>query len=98
MSELLVSAIKPERVGAQEPFHTRHQIRLGRFQDQMKAVLHQTICVDLPTGLLAYLGQRLQKTPTVVVILKDRCPSIPAIHHVVNCPGILNSQFARHGE
>ncbi len=52
--------------------------------------------MDLPAGFLANLGQRLQKANAILIILKNGFPPAPPAHHMINRPGILNSQLSRH--
>ena len=62
----------------------------------MKVIVHQAIGLHLPTGLAARLSQRLKKALAVAVILKEGFASIPAIHHMINRSGILDSKFSGH--
>ena len=52
--------------------------------------------LHLPTGLAARLSQSLKKALAVAVILKEGFASIPAIHHMINRSGILDSKFSGH--
>ena len=96
VAEQLVSVIEPEGVGAQEPTHPRHQVRLGRFHHQMKVVAHQAIGMHLESCLLTGLGQRLEKVLPIDVITKDILPPIPTAHDVVDRHRKLHSQLAWH--
>ena len=60
----------------------------------MKVIGHQAIGVDLPACFLASLAQGLEKSTTVVIILKDGLAAVAPIHDVVDGTGLLNSQFA----
>jgi hypothetical protein len=51
MPELPMPAIEPSGVGAEEPFHARHQRGLGRLDDQMEVIGHQAVGMNLPFGL-----------------------------------------------
>ena len=62
----------------------------------MKVIVHQAIGLHLPTGLAARLSQSLKKALAVAVILKEGFASIPAIHHMINRSGILDSKFSGH--
>jgi hypothetical protein len=64
----------------------------------MEMVPHQTPGVNLPVGFPTRLPQGFQKKQLVLVVQKDGFAAITAIHRVVNGPGILNSEFARHPE
>jgi len=56
VSEELLAVVEADRVRAQKPAHPRHQVSVGRFQDQVEVVAHQAVGVHLPAGLLAGLG------------------------------------------
>ena len=81
---------------AQQPLHPHHQIGLGRFEDQVKVVAHQAIRMHLPAGLLTGLRQRLQQSLSVLVILEDGLPLVTPIHHMIDCPRILNAHLPSH--
>ena len=92
----LVAVVQPDRIGAQEPAHPRHQIRVRGFQDMMEMVAHQAVGMDSPTGLLTGFGQRLEEIVTIHLVQEDVFPAVAPAHHMVDGPGILNSDFARH--
>ena len=91
MAEQLVAAVEPARVSAEKPFHARNQVRLGRFDHQVKMIRHEAIGMNLPARLAARLAQGLDKPLAVGVVVKDRFAPVPTIHDVV-----LNPKFARH--
>ena len=96
MANQLVAAIEPSRVSAQKPFHARNQVRLGRFDYQVKMIRHEAIGMNLPAGLAAHLAQGLDNPLAVGVVVEDRFAPVPTVHHVVQSPGVLNPKFARH--
>jgi hypothetical protein len=55
-----------------------------------------TKAVNLPTGFLAGFLQRREEKSAVVIVAEDRFPVIAAIHHMVNCARILDTQLASH--
>jgi hypothetical protein len=67
-----------------------------RFEDQVKVVAHQAIRMHLPTGLLTDLSQRLQQSLPVLVVLEDGLPPVASIHHMIDCPRILNAHLSSH--
>jgi hypothetical protein len=77
VTEELVAVIEPNGVSAQEPAHSRHQVRLGRFHHQMKVISHQAIGMHLETRLLTGLGQRLEDVLPIDVIPENVRPPIP---------------------
>ena len=96
MPEELVPTVEAAGVSAQKPFHARHQIGLGRLDDQVKVIHHHAICMHLPTRLEAGLAERFQESLAIGVILEDRFAPIPSIHDVIHRAGILDSHLARH--
>ena len=64
----------------------------------MEMVPHQTPGVNLPVGFPTRVPQGFHKKQLVLVVQKDGFAAITAIHRVVNGPGILNFEFARHPE
>ena len=96
MAEELVSPVETRGVSAEEPFHARNEISLGSFDDQMKMITHQTIGMNLPAGFHAGFTQRSKKALPIDIVMENRLTPVPAIDHVINCPGILHSQLSRH--
>src|SRR5437773_1246085 len=86
----------PARLSAQKPFHSLNQVRLRRFDHQVKMIPHEAIGMNLPARLAARLAQGLDKPLAVVVVVEDRFALVPTVHNVVHCPGVLNPNFARH--
>jgi hypothetical protein len=52
--------------------------------------------MHLPAGLLAPLGQRLQKILSGHIVEENVFPSIPAAHHVADGTRILNPHLLWH--
>jgi hypothetical protein len=66
-----------------KPFHSLHQIRLGRLNEKMVMVSHQHPSMNTPTCFFTDIGKALQKKPPVMIIQKNRSPLIPSSHHMV---------------
>jgi hypothetical protein len=96
MAEELVPAVEPPGVHASEPFHARHQIGSGRFQHQMKMIVHQAPGVDSPIGPLTRLGERLQEDLPVGVVPEDSLAMIAATQDMIQSPGKFDAQFTGH--
>lgn len=96
VAEELVPAIEPAGVGPQKPFHARHQIGLGRLDDQMKMIGHQTIRMDLPAGLVTGFGEALKEAQSILVVVEDGFAAVAAVHEVVQRSGVLQSQLSGH--
>ena len=92
----LVAAVETTGVGPQQPFHAGHEVGLGGLDDQMKMIRHETIGMDLPTGLAAGLGEGVQKPLTIQVVAENKFATVTAVQDMVNRPGILNAKFACH--
>jgi hypothetical protein len=50
--------------------------------------------VNLPVGLGANLGERLDEALAIRLVQEDWLAQVTAIHDVVDCAGILDSQLA----
>ena len=92
----LVPPVESSGIGAQEPFHARHQIGLGRLHHHVKVIGHETERMHLPVGFGATLGQGFQKTFPVGGILEYRLPPVAPAHHMINRPLIFQAYFAWH--
>ena len=60
-------------------------------------VAHQALGMYLPAGFQARLGQGLQKTLPVLVVLEDVLPPVTTVQYVIHRAGILNAQLPSHG-
>jgi hypothetical protein len=98
MPAQFVPMVETVGIGAQEPAHSSHQIAIGRFNHQVEMIPHQTIAVNLEPGLLASLGQGLEKFMAIPVIQEDRIFAVPSAQDVIDRSGIFNSQWTRHDQ
>ncbi len=96
VTEELMPSVEPGGVGAQKPRHARDQVSLGRLDHQMKMISHQAEGVDLPIRFGAGLTQGFKKPFPIPVIVEDGFAPVPAIHHMVDCAFVFNTQMARH--
>jgi len=71
-------------------------VGLGRFDDQMKVIGHETIGVDLPIGLGAGLAERIEEEETIGIVPEDRFTAIAAVHDVVDRSFIFQAEFTGH--
>jgi hypothetical protein len=55
--EKSVAAVESDAMGALQPRHPRHQVRVESLQHQVIVVAHQAIGMHLPARLLARFGQ-----------------------------------------
>ena len=98
VAEKFVPPIKPRGVSAQEPSYARDEIAVGRLDDQMKMIGHETIRLHLPVGFGASLGERGEKAFVIGVIVEDWLAAITAIHDVIDRAGIFNARRAGHDQ
>jgi len=82
----LVPVIESNRLGAQQPTHPRHEVRLGRLDHHVKMITHQATGMHLEPCLLAGLRQGLEELLSSDIILEDLIPAIPAAHDA--CPAV----------
>src|SRR5437867_8664820 len=71
-------------------------IRMSRGEFSNSSTSYQTPGMHLPFGFSAALAQGLQEPRPVCVVLENGFAPVPAVHQVVNRPGILHSEFSRH--
>ena len=74
--------------------HPRHQIRLGRFHQDVVMIRHQNKGVHPPAGPLARLSQSAEETFPVAVIAKDRFLAISAVKEMISGAGELDAGFS----
>lgn len=91
MTKNFVSAIETLGVGPQQLFHSLDQVRIGRFDHDVKVIGHKAIAVDLPRGLFAAFLQRPNKALTILVVAEDILAMITAAHDMINSSRILNA-------
>jgi hypothetical protein len=96
VSKDFVPPVEPSGVGAQKPFHARHQICPGCFHHQMKVIGHQTKGMDLPAGFAAGFPQRLDEPLPILLIPEYRFAPVAPVHYVINRTGIFHSELAGH--
>jgi hypothetical protein len=96
MPEKFVAVVEPNGIGAQQPAHSFHQIRLRRFCHEMKMVWHWAIGMNLPASFRPSFGQSSQEIVSVNVRQKDVFATIPAAHQVVNGAWKLHSWRSGH--
>src|ERR1035437_8627100 len=90
MPEELMPAIEPSGVSAEEPFHARHQIWLGRLGDEAKVISHQAIGVNLPAGLFAGLARRAEERLAPRACKERRFPRAPRAPRA--CPAVASDE------
>ena len=78
--------------------HAPREVAAGRLDQQMVRVGHEAIGVDLKSKALAGFGQRLQKSPVILVLVKDPLVPSPTIHDVVIRILLVESKRTRHTE
>ena len=95
--EQFVPPVEARGVSAEEPLHARDQIGLGRFHDQMKMIVHETIGMHLPVGLGARLRQRLQEQLLILLRLEDRLAAVPPVEEVIDRTAYSTRSFLGMG-
>ena len=91
-----VRGVEPLGVGALQPLHAGHQIRLGGFQQQVVVVPHQHIGVDPPPRASADLAKRRQKTRAIRIRPEHGLAMVAAAHGVVDRAGVFQPRFPCH--
>jgi len=70
--------VESNRVGAQQPPHSRDKVGLGCLDHQVEVIAHQAIGMHLEPRFLARLRQGLEEILPVNVILEGVLPAIPS--------------------
>jgi hypothetical protein len=97
VTDEFVPVIEPDSIGALQPGHAGDQVGVWAFQDQMVMIGHETISVNLPTGLLAGLGQGFEEIVPVYIVQKNVLTPVSSAHDVIHRSRIFNPQGAWHG-
>lgn len=92
-----MSPVEPAGVDAEQPFHARDEIRLGRLDDEVKVIGHEDVGVDLPNGPAEDSGQGFDECPAVAIILEDGFTAIAAVEHVIERAGVFDSDCGPGG-
>jgi sorbitol-specific phosphotransferase system component IIA len=92
----LAPVVQAPGVAAQKPAHPGDQVGVGGLDDQVKLVPHQAVSMHLETGLLTRFRQRLEEVLPIHVVVEDVFPPITPAEHMINGPGKLHSDSARH--
>src|SRR5882724_3530689 len=98
MAEKFVSPVEAGSIGPQQPFHAVHQIGFWRFDHEMEMIAHEAPGMDLPVGFRARLTECFNEQFAILVATEDIFAMIAPVHHVINRPLVLDSEFTSHGE
>ena len=92
----LVPPIEPLRVYPIELAHRGREVRLGRLEEQVIVVAHQT--VRMAANMVADHGgsQHNEEAGAVVLVEEDRLTIVPARGHMVDPTGEMKSERPRH--
>ena len=82
--------------GGVQVVHPFGEIRLGRFDNQVVVVHHQTIGVARPLEAIESLAQEIQKLAVVPIVVKDPLASVSARGDMIDGAGKLNAQWSCH--
>ena len=94
MPHLAVPPIKTLGVHTIDVPHQARQIRRPGMQHKMVVVAHQAVSQPLRIKAPRPLGQHLQQSLPIHIILKDRLPTITTRSHVVTGTGKFNAKRA----
>jgi len=92
MPAVMVAPVKAHRVGAQEPFHSRHQIGMRRFYDEMEMIAHQTVGMA-PAIASRHRRRRAFPRREAGPLIDEKCPAAElAAHDVIDRVCVLDSK------
>src|SRR5689334_1598062 len=97
MSDVIVATVEMLGVTAVHIAHPTRQGRLGRFDEQMVVVRHQTVGQELPRTSLPDPLKLAKEHSPIVVVDEDPSATIAARHDMVSSAWKLGTEGARHG-
>jgi hypothetical protein len=97
MADAVMAPIEALCVAAVQTPHAATEIRLGRFNEQMIMVIHQTVGIALPLLLENFGPQAGQEVVAIRIIEKDRLSGIAPRCEVIERAGVFQPQLASHG-
>jgi len=92
----LVLAIVVLTVASQETLHDFAYLIFLPFDEQVRVVEHQTVCVEIERSLCFLLSEHVCELEIVVVRTKDFSPIIAAAKDVIEASGDLDPWFSSH--
>jgi hypothetical protein len=98
MPDLAMAAIKDLCVDPVELPHPAGEIRLGRLDQQMIVIVHQTIGMAEPAKTTDHLTEDGQPSLPICIDQDDALARIAATGHMVDCVGEFNAKGPSHGE
>lgn len=84
------------RINPPQLTHSHREIGFRGFNQQMIMVTHQTIAVAEPPVFADDICQDGKKLAPIVIIEKDRRPSVASCSKVIVCPWVFNAEWSRH--
>jgi hypothetical protein len=96
MAAASVTAIECHRVRPHQPLHAAREVRLRRFDDEMKVIRHQDPGSHAPAEAFNRFAEEFQEEEAVAVGAKDRLPLIAASGDVVGSAGEIESKLSCH--
>ena len=78
------------------PLHSRRQIRLGRFHQQVVMIAHQNKGMNPPARFGASLSEGLKEQAPILIVPINRLLMISPTHHMIHCSREFDPQLACH--
>ena len=91
MSDATMASIGGLRIAASELAHPLRKIRLGRLDQQMVVIVHQTIGMAQPAEAINDMREERQQRGSVLVIGHDVLPGIAATRDMIDGTGIFDA-------
>jgi hypothetical protein len=98
MSRSLMPFIKELRIDAVQLAHAEGKIAVGRFDQEMIVVIHETVSVTDPVIPFIDMLKRVQKANAIMVVFKDSFLLIAARGDMIDCAGVFNAKGTGHAE
>ncbi len=97
MPDPVVAPVHALREHAVQMAHEQREICVPGVQHNVIVVAHQTIAQHLGIEALGGLRQNVEQQDAILIIDKDRFPSIATRSDVIDGTGELDAQRASHG-
>lgn len=92
-----VAAVKAGGVGGKKPTHARDEVGLGRLEDEVKVVTHETVGVDVPVGPGAGFAEGLEKKLAVSIIPPNAFTAVAAVENMIEGVLEFDAELTRRG-
>ena len=96
MPLVAVAPVIEHRIPLCKALHKESYSNVSSFDQEMKVIVHETVCVNPARLLLRLALQDLQKDFKIHLILKNHLPANPSLHQMICRARIPLTSFSSH--